>query len=284
MRQLNTGEVRLERLQPSHPDRTSLKLVYMSDQSELDRKYLLSHDSFNCPFCNRRSVVYEVVDNFLFDWSEERKCYGYIIKCSGCGNRSFHLSYYNWICSYGNGRYLNPFRSEPQNFPDEEEYQIEHLDKYFFYHHPTSFFTIDDRIPKIIRELIAEADGCRKMNWLIGASGQLRKVIYKFLKDQNVPHVKDDKGGSLSYEEQIKWLKNKHTLVAGEYFDALSNIQDMVSEELHEDKDWEPWTREEFDYLIATVKAVLHEIYVLPEERKGMLTRVLQLGVGKKVK
>lgn len=65
-------------------------------------------------------------------------------------------------------------------------------------------------------------------------------------------------------------------------FNALSNIQDMISEELHESKDWEQWTKEEFDFLVAAVKALLHEIYVAPEDRKKLLQRILALGPDKK--
>lgn len=112
------------------------------------------------------------------------------------------------------------------------------------------------------------------MNFLVGASGALRKGIYKFLKLQEAEGE--------NYKDKVKWLKTKHPRVAEEYFDALGNITDMTSEELHEDKDWKPWTREEFDFLVATIKAVLHEVYVVPEERKGMLARVLKLGPEKK--
>jgi len=97
------------------------------------------------------------------------------------------------------------------------------------------------------------------MNYLVGASGALRKGIYKFLKDKKAPGE--------TYEDKIKWMKENHPLVAEEFFDALGNIQGMTSDELHEDKDWEAWKSEEFDFLVATIKGVLHEVYVIPEER-----------------
>ncbi len=43
------------------------------------------------------------------------------------------------------------------------------LDEHIFFSVPTSFFVIDERIPRIIRELITEAEGCVKMNFLTGA-------------------------------------------------------------------------------------------------------------------
>ena len=44
------------------------------------------------------------------------------------------------------------------------------LDEKFFYYVPTSFFALDDRIPRILRELFTEAEGCLKMNFLTAAS------------------------------------------------------------------------------------------------------------------
>ncbi len=243
----------------------------INDKSELNRKYFLDGDTYNCPFCNRHSIVYSIRDSFSFDWSKNKAVYGYIVMCHGCNGISLHLSYHplnsdKFTLSF-------EFRDKDGKLAHHKP-EADNLDKYFFYHQPDSFFTLDERIPKIIRELVSEADGCRRMNWLVGASGALRKATYKFLQEQG--------STGNSYEEQIKWLKTKHSLVASEYFDALSNIQGMTSEELHEDKDWEPWTREEFDFLVATVKAVLHEVYVVPDERKSMLAKVLYLGPEKK--
>ena len=108
------------------------------------------------------------------------------------------------------------------------------------------------------------------MNFLVGASGSLRKAIYELLKNQGAD--------GNQYEEKIKWLKDKFPNVYPEYFDALANIQDMTSENLHEKEgSWEPWQRNDFYYLLETVKAVLEEIYVKPEERKLMLGRITSL-------
>ena len=48
------------------------------------------------------------------------------------------------------------------------------IDENIFYSVPSSFFTIDSRVPKEIRELISEAEGCVKMNYLTGASACTR--------------------------------------------------------------------------------------------------------------
>lgn len=66
----------------------------MEDQSELDRKYFIDEDTYNCPFCNRHSVVYSIVDSFSFDWSKTKTTHGYIVRCHGCNNDSIHLSFF----------------------------------------------------------------------------------------------------------------------------------------------------------------------------------------------
>lgn len=108
------------------------------------------------------------------------------------------------------------------------------------------------------------------MNYLVGASGALRKAIYELIKNQ--------KAEGNEYQDKIKWLKTKYPYIFSEYFDALANIQDMTSYNLHEkDGSWKPWGRVDFDYLLETAKAVLEEIYVKPKERKTMLSKIAQL-------
>ena len=245
----------------------------MSDQSELDRKYFIDEVKYNCPFCNRRSIVYSVLSREEIDWSNDRKVWVYRVQCAGCTNVSIHLSDYEFEDSLDFARRpFVTFKFAPNNNQgnDVENYNTQDLDKYFFYHQPTSFFTINFLIPEQIRNLVSEADGCRKMNFLVGASGALRKAIYELLKNQKA------EGGD--YQEKIKWFKVKYPNVFSEYFDALANIQDMTSDNLHEkDGSWKPWKREDFDYFLETVKAVLDEIYVKPEERKSMLGKITQL-------
>jgi len=239
-----------------------------NDQSELDKKYFLDEDKYNCPFCNRRSIVYSVIESIRFDWSNDREVWGYLVKCGGCSQVSFHLSnyYFDQV-----RRLAKPFKFSP-DLKDEgvEDYEPQDLDNYFFYHQPSSFFTVNKLVPRKIRELISEAEGCRKMNFLVGASGALRKAIYEFVKHQKA--IGD------SYEEKIKSLKDKYPNLPAEYFDALVNIQGTTSDELHEKEgSWEPWDRGDFDYLLTTVKAILEEIYVEPDRKKQMLGKIAKL-------
>lgn len=252
------------------------------DQSHLDRKYFIDRDKYNCPYCNRKSIVYTVESRFSFDWSNERTVYGYLVKCGGdsCGQTSLHLSNRS-IEVYNDKFYGFYVKGE-----DGQNHQIlvkdVELDELFFYHQPTTFFTLDNRINEKVRALIAEAEGCAKMNYLVGASGCLRKAIYELLELEQV--AKTDKDGKdVDYGERVKVLKSKYPTVPPEYFDALANIQGMTSEQLHEG-DWKPWTQSEFRFLVETAKEVLTEVYVRPQDKASVLQKILSLKPQKEVK
>lgn len=236
----------------------------MNDQSHLDSKYFLSEDRYNCPFCNRGSVLYKVRSRGGFNWSDERIAHYYIVECQSCQKKSLHLSDYLFYNALSDG-FLEI------DDTDIEETDTENIDQYFFYHQPTSFFTVDSRVPVKIRELISEADGCKKMNYNVGASGALRKAIYEFIVDQGTDI-------SQSYEERIKSLKQKHPTINVEYFDALANIQGMTSEQLHEQEgSWEAWAADDITFLINMFSELLREIYVIPDDRKQQFNRISQL-------
>jgi hypothetical protein len=144
------------------------------------------------------------------------------------------------------------------------------LDEMFFYHQPTSFFTVDSRIPRIIRELMTEADGCLKLSYLVGGSGALRKTIYELLKKE--------KAEGDNYQDKIMWLKQKYPQVYEGYFDILANVKDMTSENLHEqDGSWEPWSNKDLRLFIGTVKEVLYELYVTPDQKAKARDAIMAL-------
>ena len=64
---------------------------------------------------------------------------------------------------------------------------------------PTSFFVLDERIPKGHSRAITEAEGSRKKELPHGASACARKAIYEFL-------VRENAEGE-HYEDKIKSLK-----------------------------------------------------------------------------
>lgn len=148
-----------------------------------------------------------------------------------------------------------------------EEY-IGAIDDHIFHSQPSSFFVLDDRIPRIIRELITEAEGCLKMNFLTGASACMRKAIYEFI-------VKEKAEGD-NYQSKIKDLKKKHPSVDPTYFDVLSHIQDMTSEKIHE-QSWDKWDSKYVKLIIEALKSVLYEIYVLPIQKAERVSSIERL-------
>lgn len=222
----------------------------MEDQSHLDQKYFIDPDIYNCPFCNRRHVSYENEGAIPFDWSNNKKCWVWFVECRSCKKKSMHLTF----------KMLQDTSWNSPRFPGNID-----LDSKFFYSVPTSFFVIDSRIPKIIRELITEAEGCVKMNFLTGASACTRKAIYELL-------VKEKAEGD-SYEDRIKFLKTEHPEIDPELFDVLCHIKDMTSEKVHE-QSWDKWESEHLLLFLETLKAILHEIYVVPDEKKSRAARV----------
>lgn len=199
----------------------------MQDQSYLDRKYFIDPSVYNCPFCNRNNVRYKVSSCFEFDWSDIKKCYGYLVYCFSCENTSMHLSF-------------DDIMSESSSYRFSE--YIDDIDAKIFYSVPTSFFVMDDRIPRLIRELITESEGCLKINFLTGASVCMRKAIYELLVFE--------KATGADYENRIKSLKKKYPDSDPALFDILSNIQDMTSDKIHE-QSWDKWDSR---YLILIIE------------------------------
>jgi hypothetical protein len=170
---------------------------------------------------------------------------------------------------------------EPGNFSEsvvtivDENNQPKKLDDVFFYHQPTSFFTVDTRIPREIREAITEADNCRNNNFLTGASGCLRKAIYKLLQNQGIPEVVET-ANFLRYDDRLDLLKEKLRGVDPEYINSLKTIQALTSQELHEN-DWKDLDGPMIRFLLEVTNEILYEIFVLPDELKTNAAKIAEL-------
>lgn len=223
--------------------------------SHLDKKYFIDPHIYNCPFCKRNNVSYSMVDTFAFDWGENKTCYGYIVRCDsdGCEKTSMHLSFQELRHSVHSVRFMDGLD----------------IDAALFFSQPTSYFVLDNRIPEKVRGLIYEAENSRKSNYLVGASACLRKAIYELLEHEK-SIIKNPKTGYADYQASIKNLKEKFTNVASELFDALGHTQEMTSDNVHEGS-WEAWDSPKLRFIIELTKATLHEMYVVPEERKERL-------------
>lgn len=241
------------------------------DLSHLDKKYFIDAHKYNCPFCKRNHVTYSMVDHFAFNWGDKKICHGYLIKCNsdGCGKVSMHLSFKELresTIEFQQLRYNNRFTDSSN------------IDTALFFSQPTSYFVIDNRIPEKVRELIYEAENCRKSNFLVGASACLRKAIYELLEHEKVMVI-NPQTGYANYQESIKSLKVKFTNVAPELFDALGHVQELASNNVHEGS-WDAWDSPKLTTLIELTKAILHEMYVVPEERKERMGILNQLKSG----
>lgn len=225
----------------------------MEDYSYLDKKYFIDDTTYNCPFCNRKNVPFSIESEFSFDWTDKKKCYGFLAECSFCKNISMHLSFEN-ITFYAGVFY---------RIKDKID-----IDSKIFYSVPTSFFVLDNRIPAIIRELITESEGCLKMNFLTGASVCMRKAIYEL--------IIIEKAEGKDYKGKIKFLKKKYPDSDPDLFDILGHIQDMTSDKIHE-QSWDMWNSKYLKLIIETLKTVLHDIYVLPKVKKERSKTIQQL-------
>jgi len=232
----------------------------MEDQSALDKKYFIDEEVFNCPFCNRRNVIYVIIDDFKFDWNKDKVCYVYLTECTSCDNVSMHLSFKDI-----KGKKVSYYYQETwfkRFLPDID------IDSEIFFSQPTSFFVVDRRIKGILRELITEAEGCLKMNYLTGASACMRKAIYELLVHEK---VEGD-----NYETRIKSLKKKYPDSDPSYFDILASIQGMTSDKIHE-QSWDKWDSPKLKLIIETLKSVLYDIYVTPQLKKERALEIQRL-------
>ena len=145
---------------------------------------------------------------------------------------------------------------------------LKSLDDQFFYSVPTSFFVLDQRIPRILRDLLTEAEGSLKSNFLTGASACARKIIYEL---GSIQEVDGD-----NYEDRIKSLKKRHPEVESEYFDTLLTIQQLTSSKVHENS-YDGWKSQHLQIILASLREILHELYVVPALRDDRRKSILDL-------
>ncbi|KTD46501.1 hypothetical protein Lqui_2527 [Legionella quinlivanii] len=253
------------------------------DQSHKDMKYFINDKVYNCPFCNRRHVSYYVTDHGSFDSSNSKTVYFYVVTCSDddCRKDSFHLSAHNialkhlYQSSYK--FYFSPEHGRPTanqkaeggkliyvDILDNDGNPISELDDLFYYNEPSSFFTIDERVPASIRKPLSESYNSLKNNLITGSSAGLRKAIYKLLQHEGIPET-NDSGDFLSHDHRIELLKQKYSQVDSELLDELKAIHILTSQELHEN-DWEDFDGPTIHFLIEVIKEVLQHLYILPDE------------------
>ena len=236
----------------------------MTDMSHLDSKYFIDSYKYNCPYCNRRHVAYVITNDFVFDWSKDKTCHIYLAKCLSCQNTSAHFTYDYLDITYS--QHVDGDRC--YRFDEAKIDTSIELDERFFLSLPTSFFTLDDSIPKKLRELFAEAEGCLKGNFLTGCSACVRKLIYELAV------LLKAEGGN--YDERLKSLKVVRSDIDPTYFDTLLTVQQMTSSKVHE-QSYDNWQSKHLRIILAAVKEILNEVYVEPNLRNKRRSEILKL-------
>jgi hypothetical protein len=229
----------------------------MPDHSQLDNFRFIDWARHNCPFCNRRHVSYLIESYHKFDWTDSKTCTAFFVKCQSCSKQSLHLSFDQIGLD---GQY---WRGAWRFKVDQKD-----LDALFFYSVPTNFFTLNENIPRQLRELFTEAEGCLKSNFLTGASACARKLIYEL-------SAREGAAGE-NYEERLKSLKSLKPEVDATYFDTLLTVQQVTSSKVHEGA-YDGWESRHLQVILAAIHEVLVQLYVLPSVREESRKRVLAL-------
>ncbi len=225
----------------------------MADDSHLDKKYFIDPMRYNCPFCNRRHVVYAISGTHDFNWTESKTCRVIYVKCGSCDKESMHLTF-NDITYHTGVAYR--FKKEID------------IDDALFFSVPSSFFVVDNRIPRELRELMAEAEGCLKSNFLTGASACARKIVYELALRM--------KAKGEHYDDRVKALKTVLPDVDPTYFDTLLTIQEVTSDKVHE-ASFDGWEGKHLRLILASLSEVLNEIFVVPAVREAKRQSIVGL-------
>jgi hypothetical protein len=114
---------------------------------------------------------------------------------------------------------------------------------------PPRFLVVDSRAPAPIRQLLDEADGCVNMAFTTGGTACARRTMQVVLATEGV--VAGD------YSASLLLLSEKHPAIAPTLFSVLDLLGTGE----------EPLQVDALTALIATVKAIVYEIYVLGLER-----------------
>lgn len=256
----------------------------------IENKYFIDENKYNCPFCKNRNVKYIVLGRVKFDETIDKQLYAVFVECSHCHKVSLHLLKNNSLeqdCNFlilnenyqefrTYSKYTNNFKtmldlSSYKDISSKQNYILCN-DENIILNIPTSFFTIDDRIPKKLRILIDEAEKCIKNNCLTGASACIRKTIYEFLVLENA--IGDN------YQDKIKSLKGKYINLENDYIDILSNIQGIMCDQVHEQSIHESFNSKEAKTYIEILKDIFNQVYVIPQELKDRKSKIDNLIAG----
>src|SRR5437899_8302213 len=124
---------------------------------------------------------------------------------------------------------------------------------------PHRFLVVDSRVPASIRQMLDEADGCMNLAFTTGGTACVRRAMRVVLATEGV--LTDD------YSASLLSLREKHLAIAPTLFTVLDLLGTGD----------EPLPVDALTALIATVKAIVYEIYVLGIERLDALEYLSEL-------
>jgi hypothetical protein len=124
---------------------------------------------------------------------------------------------------------------------------------------PHRFLVVDPRVPAQIRQLLDEADGCMNLAFTTGGTACVRRAMRVVMATEGV--LTDD------YSASLASLREKHPAIAPTLFTVLDLLGTGD----------DPLRVDALTALIATVKAIVYEVYVLGIERLDALEYLSEL-------
>ena len=123
-----------------------------------------------------------------------------------------------------------------------------------------AFLALDARVPGALRDLLNEADGSVKHNFLTGATVCAQRAIQTLLVIE--------KAEGADVQSRVRALAEKHPGVPPMLSNVLLQFGDVTS------RDGARLSAAALNVLVVTLKALLYEIYVLGPERTERLEYV----------
>jgi len=121
----------------------------------------------------------------------------------------------------------------------------------------------DDRLPPALRDLLVEADGCVTNGFYTGGTACAQRAVEALLRQE--------KAEGSTHEARIRSLVEKAPGLPQILVTVLTQLGDVSG------RDTAKLTANTLNLLLATLKAVVHEIYVIGPERTERLQYIRRL-------
>jgi hypothetical protein len=126
-----------------------------------------------------------------------------------------------------------------------------------------AFLILDPRVPAVVRDLLAEADGCARSGFLTGGTACAQRAIQALFTLE--------KASGEDTPSRLRALTDKYPAVPQMLATMLLQFGDTTA------RDGAKLNANGLTLLTVTVKAIVYEIYVLGPERAERLQYVRQI-------